>query len=498
MDKQVKEMVNLIEEEGDSFAKKAEIYYQRRPQLIAHVENFYRMYRALAERYDNVTGELRKNISMQLQSQHSSPNSNKSDSPHGSVSSSPEKKPHKKKGGRAAGFEFFLGSDVSKKSSSDGSESETESESDSGSESDENEVGIGFELNKRIPELEEELKEAKEKIRFLEEEKLKCDNEVSSYNASDALEADLHANWHEIECLRGAMEVANKKFEAKLSSRDSEIMKLREDFESASKRFLEEKSSLEANILAMRGSTEELRVEMEKITQEKRVLESRVLELEQVISDLKATAQISGDTFFKEKCSLDSKIIELANANANLEAKITQLELHASDAENQISQLNETIATLNKEIDMRTNKILTLNSQLDMHANEIVILKSQLDKHANEILALNSQLELHAEEKKSLEVQVNTMAVHLHEFHLEHAKLITEIEAVKREAGDFKGRVSELEREVERQNMVISEYAEGKREAIRQLCMSVEYYRDGYCQLREIIKGHKRHFVMAN
>lgn len=71
MDKQVKEMLKLIEDEGDSFAKKAEMYYQRRPLLVTHVENFYRMYRALAERYDNVTGELRKNLPSSLQSQGS-------------------------------------------------------------------------------------------------------------------------------------------------------------------------------------------------------------------------------------------------------------------------------------------------------------------------------------------------------------------------------------------------------------------------------------------
>ncbi|KAJ3686679.1 hypothetical protein LUZ61_015843 [Rhynchospora tenuis] len=498
MDKQVKEMLTLIEEEGDSLAKKAEMYYERRPQLVSHVENFYRMYRALAERYDHVTGELRKNIPMQLQSQHDPPN--KSDSPHGSDSSSPEKKPCQRKSSRAAGFDFFLGSDVSKKGSSDGSESGSESESDSGSDSDKNGNGmsIGFELNERILELEEELKEAQDTIKLLEEEKLKHDKEDSDYKKSDALEAELLANRHEMECLKGAMEVANKKFEAELSSRDSEIVKLRENFESASRGFLEEKSSLEAKILGMQGSAEELRVEVEKIKQEKIVLESRILELEQVISDLKASAQILDENFSKEKCNFDSKIMELASVNANFEAEIKKLELHANDTENQVSLLNETIATLKKELDVRANEVLALNAQLDMRANEIHTLSSQLDIRADEILALNSQLELHAGEKKFLEEKVKNMEVHLHELHLEHMKLITEIEAVKREAGGFKERVKELEKEVQRQNMVISENAEGKREAIRQLCMSVEYYRDGYCQLRDLIKEHKRHFVMVN
>ncbi|KAM0044641.1 putative protein Networked (NET), actin-binding (NAB) [Helianthus debilis subsp. tardiflorus] len=59
MDRSVKRMLKLIEDEGDSFAKKAEIYIQKRPELISQVENFYRMFRTLAERYDDATCELR-------------------------------------------------------------------------------------------------------------------------------------------------------------------------------------------------------------------------------------------------------------------------------------------------------------------------------------------------------------------------------------------------------------------------------------------------------
>ncbi|KAJ4867365.1 Protein NETWORKED 4B [Raphanus sativus] len=60
MDDRVKHMLKLIEEDADSFAKKAQMYYQKRPELIHLVEEFYRMYRALAERYDQASGELQK------------------------------------------------------------------------------------------------------------------------------------------------------------------------------------------------------------------------------------------------------------------------------------------------------------------------------------------------------------------------------------------------------------------------------------------------------
>ncbi|MFS7964533.1 putative protein Networked (NET), actin-binding (NAB) [Helianthus anomalus] len=38
MDRSVKRMLKLIEDEGDSFAKKAEIYIQKRPELISQVD----------------------------------------------------------------------------------------------------------------------------------------------------------------------------------------------------------------------------------------------------------------------------------------------------------------------------------------------------------------------------------------------------------------------------------------------------------------------------
>ncbi|XP_073149987.1 protein NETWORKED 1C-like [Henckelia pumila] len=59
MDVKVKAMIKLIEEDADSFARRAEMYYKKRPELMKFVEEFYRAYRALAERYDHATGVIR-------------------------------------------------------------------------------------------------------------------------------------------------------------------------------------------------------------------------------------------------------------------------------------------------------------------------------------------------------------------------------------------------------------------------------------------------------
>ncbi|KAL1566801.1 kinase-interacting protein 1-like [Salvia divinorum] len=58
MDEKVQSMLKLIAEEGDSFAKRAEMYYKRRPELIDAVEDSYRAFKALADRYDILSKEL--------------------------------------------------------------------------------------------------------------------------------------------------------------------------------------------------------------------------------------------------------------------------------------------------------------------------------------------------------------------------------------------------------------------------------------------------------
>ncbi|CAL5416649.1 unnamed protein product [Camellia sinensis] len=58
MNAKVRAMIMLIEEDADSFARRAEMYYKKWPELMKLVEEFYRAYRALAERYDHTTGQL--------------------------------------------------------------------------------------------------------------------------------------------------------------------------------------------------------------------------------------------------------------------------------------------------------------------------------------------------------------------------------------------------------------------------------------------------------
>ncbi|URE19337.1 KIP1-like protein [Musa troglodytarum] len=59
-DMKVNTIIKLLEEDADSFARRAEMYYKKRPELMKLVEELYRAYRALAEKYDHATGALRQ------------------------------------------------------------------------------------------------------------------------------------------------------------------------------------------------------------------------------------------------------------------------------------------------------------------------------------------------------------------------------------------------------------------------------------------------------
>ncbi|XP_022899422.1 protein NETWORKED 3C-like [Olea europaea var. sylvestris] len=57
LDEKTRTMLKLVEEDADFFAKRAEMYYKRRPELVNTVEDLYQAQRSLAEGYDQVKSE---------------------------------------------------------------------------------------------------------------------------------------------------------------------------------------------------------------------------------------------------------------------------------------------------------------------------------------------------------------------------------------------------------------------------------------------------------
>ncbi|XP_077239310.1 protein NETWORKED 4B-like [Tasmannia lanceolata] len=553
MDKSVKQMLKLIEEDADSFAKKAEMYYQKRPELISLVEDFYRVYRSLAERYDHVTGELRKNIPSELQSQGSSGGSDFGSEP---PSPSPEHKPprHKPKH-RAAGFEFFLGSggssDLSRKGS-DGSSS-----SDSGSESDEVsskyhlsspvENGNGDALRRRIIELESELLGVKEKLqeskreqKFVEngnheelhakismlEEELIVANEKLSVSAEEIArlkrELDQHESLEtkqelqklELSLKENASLDAELEFEKKqvaelreqipvleirVSDHEDTIKKLKVEISDVADRFSREKSEIEVEFsVSLKSLQDELVLEKKRKSElQERILglENDVLDRNNTIEELKVAIANAKDGFLREKLLLEAKCSGLSESRVALEAKLNESVLMLED---EIKRLRAEKSEMQVHID----RLKTENTesgkcfeQLNHGFDELKLKYDMLMAERDELCAKVQSLVADA---NSRDDRIRQMEEHSHRLHIEHVELIAGSENARKLTRELQTKVKELEEEIARQRVSISEYAEEKREVIRQLCFSLEHYRDGYYQLRQALHGYKRPTVMAS
>ncbi|KAK8683639.1 hypothetical protein V6N13_039693 [Hibiscus sabdariffa] len=454
MDRRVKQMLKLIEEDADSFAKKAEMYYKKRPELITQVEEFYRMYRALAERYDHVTGELRKSMSSELQSQGSGNSEIGSDLP--SSCPSPDQRPSPRKSGpRAAGFDIFLasggnGSDGYPKVDKSSSSSDSESESDDYSVLSGNEGDQG--VSGKMTELEIELHEMKEKLRMLEEEnaerRAKDDN------------LDLLARIREYE---EEMKIANERIqlsEEKITSLKIELQKYKQPRTTGSE------SSIE---------------ECEKVDKPDPIEVNQALELQNKISVLE-----------KENQHLDSKMQALLEELSFTKETLKGSEKETASLKLEKKQFYDKIQELEGQLNTAQREILELKLELSERSNCIKVLTEDLETSKSERNGLKSEMYSLEAKVSSREVRIVQMDMHLHQLHMEHVKLIAKAEGAQKLEEELQSKVKELEDEIKKQRTTILEGAEAKREAIRQLCFTLEHYRNGYHTLRQAFLGHKR------
>ncbi|CAM0957552.1 unnamed protein product [Alopecurus aequalis] len=567
METQVTEMLGLVEEEGEFSAEKAEVYYQERPVLVANIKNFYRMYRVLAERYGNVTGELRKNIPSSLQS-HGSCGISESDSETRSPFPSAEfdmedKMAQRKPKNQSDCFDVSTGSGVNSevsKKGSDGSSSSSESESELDEAKEENGNSMFYALSQRIIELEDELYEARGKLDALEEknmlfqsnfgsssevsehdEKLQVSNmetesclekDLEEVNSEkETLEAVLLMNKNETDRLKEAMATAAKQFEIELAYRDSEVDKCKQELRELSAKYLHDKSALEAETVMLQAVITDKEGELARLSQEKLQLGSRIEELEQAACSLdnSASEMVKLQEVIKNtKAELEEVSLEKAETIMNLEAQLERALQEKSILQDRIKELEKVVCdsldkhsleksalsaellTLSEANASLEGKLTSMEAELRQayadKAEESMNSEKQICELNQDLANLTSKSEVILSEKATVDNKLATLLTdittrdekmkqmddHLSQLHLEHAKITADAAVVCENLSELRARVSELEELVEKQKLSISESAEGKREAIRQLCFSLEHYRSGYQQLRQMMQQGQR------
>ncbi|KAF8028192.1 hypothetical protein BT93_E0947 [Corymbia citriodora subsp. variegata] len=523
MNRNFKEIMKLIDE-GSGSAIGAEIYDPKRPQLIALVEEFYKMYHALAEHCDQL--ELERHNPEPLRS--------------GLGQGSPQLTP-----GTGASFSSVDGSiDISKEHYESSSfSSDSESESINRSESTYNSKvtqmnGIGqqqenSELSTDIIRKKKEHASYKElvarNIRYEEELRLlnqklqQSENEIARLNivlekgqtGAGDLQVELQAARDEIRARDATIEESY----ARASQLENQIAELQNHISDSSQKAEMLMQELEVAQEKMQKSNEDTALLTAKFDSERgQVLElqelvsgykSDVSDRDLVIMDLRAALSESQQKLFTEKEQLLLQMTSCKERQQAVEAGLKEwecrgklLELNLRLRENEMKAMKEWHDTEKKDMQVdiyrlkeslasKDNRVEELNKDLDK-------LKLKYDMLVAEKDGLDAQIQNLLAEASAKNDQMQQMENHVCNLQKEHQELIACSAQAQKLAGELRSRVEQLENEVDGQKVVISDGAEKKREAIRQLCFSLEHYRSGYQELRQAFLGHKRHAVRAS
>lgn len=230
---------------------------------------------------------------------------------------------------------------------------------------------------------------------------------------------------------------------------------------------------------------------------------------DQEITVLKAKISDAHKNFSEEKILLQSELSGLLEQNTKLNAVVEEFETQIRSLQNeiyccksekiemqafhdaQVINLQGDNGNIKAEVKAKTVEVEAANKTLDMLKLKYDMLMANKDVLEAKVENLNAEL-------SSRNDEIQEMNNNLYQLQLEKVEMIAESERARKHTDELKEKVVELQNEVDRQVTVISDRAEEKREAIRQLCFSVEHYRNGYQELRRAFTGLKHRSVLAS
>lgn len=589
-------------EDEYSKVKEAEGCYQQKPDVVAHAARICHMYKLLAERYDQLTEEVRLQIPSLLNVKHSAINDNGSE--HASPLQTPNQKLNSTKLKQDGDFKEYPSSGSGSPDSSLKEASEYSVSSDSESESfystinkdivspmsvkskvphgkfaeqtelrgteeivqkikGENADGTGKVresedydmLFRRLAACEEELKNTREKLLFSEKENSRLQGELKKQESITVLIDNLNVQLNEaqqsIQMRDANLEIEKQKVlelqyqvaESQLQIDDSksyvellmqELKMYREKLKGSEEELVKLKSE---HFSEVSEGTRQFQSQIESAQKEIALLETKLdCEQDQVaglqqkilgyvgdisqhdkeISALKDKFSDAQKNFSWEKELLESDLSDLSEQNSGLLEENTKLNAIVKDFEAQVRSLQTEIYCFQSEMmemkafqDSQVNdlqvdteymkaEVKTKGEQVEALNKNLDMLKLKYDMLMENKDELDAKVENLNAELSSKNDEIREMNNHLYQLHLENAEMIAESERARKHEDELNEKVAELQNEVDRQIAAVSDRAEEKREAIRQLCFSVEYYRNGYQELRQVFTGLKHRSVLAS
>ncbi|KAL3517604.1 hypothetical protein ACH5RR_020193 [Cinchona calisaya] len=384
MDVKVKSMIKLIEEDADSFARRAEMYYKKRPELMKLVEEFYRAYRALAERYDHATGVIRHAHRTMAEAFPNQTQFMLDDSPANSASGPDPQKPEMSTPVRA-----FFEPDELQNEALGLSALHSDDAKRNGTLSEDGRVRKGLQFHEAV-----------------EKEK-----NIISNEKQNLAEPDQVGESEEILRLKKALAKVEAEKEAgllqfqqsleKLSMLESEIGRAHED----SKGLSEQASQVEAEAQKLKEALAKLEAEKEANLRQYRQCLDRISNLESTVSHAQEEAEVVNQRASKAEIEAQSLKDELAKVLAEKDAALDQymssLEM-ISNLEHKLQCTEEDAKKLKERAEKAENEVETLKQIISRLTEEKEAAELQYHQCLETISSLEHNLSSAEEEAKRL------------------------------------------------------------------------------------------------
>lgn len=277
-------------------------------------------------------------------------------------------------------------------------------------------------------------------------------------------------------------------YEEELRTKSLKLQESEQEIEKLKSEKRESAENLRAELEAARREIEAKDKDIEN--EKKRALEmqGQVLGLESQLSDLRFNVgNVVDELHLSKEClaAADAEIAMLESDVSGLLEKQTFLEdqIKRSDAEKMEMKSNEVkleaeINALKTGLASRDERIEALNKDFDKHKLRYDMLMAESDGVCAEVDNLKAEMRTRDIQIKQMEEQLN--------------QLVSESGNAKNTVEELREMVKELEKQAELQRNAISEGEQEKREAIRQLCYSLDHYKSGYRQLVRFLSGNKK------
>ncbi|KAI4382919.1 hypothetical protein MLD38_008813 [Melastoma candidum] len=347
------------------------------------------------------------------------------------------------------------------------------------------------ELADRARNYEEELMLVRRKLKFSGEENSRLKSELEKHETS-------------ARGLQLQLEAANVQLQNQISDSRQENAMLKQELEQIKAEL--DKSNVDKAETTLKYDMERNRV----LELEKRVLghESDISELHLVVSDLRAEISEVQEKYLFEKDQLQSDITGHLERQKVLMATITEGECKGKLLQENLSRCESEKADLEKLIDaskrdkLRITEefcmaILEKDQQVEELNKDFDKLKLKYDMLMAEKDELNAQIQNLLAQLSSRDDRIRQVEEDLCRSMEEREELMTASLSRQNIVDELRFRVAELEREVGQQKTALLDGAEKKREAIRQLCFSLDHYRTEYQELHQACCGRRQNLMVT-